>query len=115
MQYNEQYISNEERDRTIPADVVVIIDTLRNLPITRNLTLEQMYAVDAQLLSGARAIQREYGADAKFSYSWHKLAGSSVEHKGEMLDKDRVREIDDAVHTFVRDTLAPFLDRLMSV
>jgi hypothetical protein len=110
MDNKEWFVSNEERDSKVPADVVEVVDGLRNLAMTRELTLEQMYAIDEQLLAVAQAIRNEYGTDAKFSYSWHKLAGSSVDNKGEAPPKDRVREIDDAVHSCVRETLAPFLE-----
>ncbi len=110
MEHKDWHISNEERDSKVPTDVVEVIDGLRNLAVVRELSLEQMYAIDDQLVAGAASIRKEFGTDAKFSYSWHKLAGSSIDHKGEAPSPDRIREIDDAVAAYVRDTLAPYLD-----
>ncbi len=103
----ERFISNEERDSTIPADVVAAIDRARSVQ-----GLEAMYRVDAVMLSAARALQQKYGAAVKHSYAWHKLAGSSVEHKDEVIEPDLVREIDAAVAAFVHDILMPLLDEL---
>lgn len=101
----ERFITNEERDSTIPADVVAAIDRARAVQ-----GLEAMYCVDDVILTATRALQKHYGSAVKHSYAWHKLAGSSVENKGESVDPDLVREIDDAVATFVHETLVPLLD-----
>jgi hypothetical protein len=115
MHDKEFFISNEARDQRVPEDVVTIINGLRQLPHTETITQEDRYAVDDALLFGARALQKTYGRAVKFSYVWHLLAGSSVEHGGETPHPDLVREIDDAVCTYVREILAPLYEHYMGV
>jgi hypothetical protein len=101
----ERFIGNEERDSKIPADVVEIIDAVRN-----NITnLEKIYEVDDLIFGAATDLKKTYGSAVKHSYAWHKLVGSSVEGNDQDVDPDVVREIDDAVVAFVRTTLQSYV------
>ena len=104
---SEKFIPNNERDASIPIDILETIDAVYSEP-DNNKRLNMLDAV----LEFSRGLQKNYPREAiKQSGLFYKLSGGSIEDIpfNESV-VESVREIDLAITTFVRGELRDSLN-----